>query len=69
MPRSASNLLDLSQLPAPERREVKDFFQFLLNRSNKAKKHDSGYRFSDLCGTLSWRGDAVAVQRSLRNEW
>ena len=33
MPRSASNLLDLSELPAPKRREVRDFFQFLLTSS------------------------------------
>jgi hypothetical protein len=68
MPRSATNLLDLSVLPAPERREVRDFFQFLLSRRTSSKEHDS-YRFSDLCGTLNWKGDAVAVQRSLRDEW
>ncbi len=27
------------------------------------------YDFSDLAGKLEWRGDAVAVQRSLRDEW
>jgi hypothetical protein len=27
------------------------------------------YDFSDLVGRLKWRGDAVAEQRSLRNEW
>lgn len=27
------------------------------------------YDFSDLAGKLSWRGDAVANQRSLRDEW
>ena len=27
------------------------------------------YDFSDLAGKLAWRGDAVATQRSLRNEW
>lgn len=27
------------------------------------------YDFSDLVGKLNWRGDAIAEQRSLRNEW
>jgi len=36
MPRSAANMLDLSGLPSPQRREVRDFVQFLL--SNCAKK-------------------------------
>ena len=31
----------------------------------KVRKYD----FSDLAGRLAWRGDAVAIQRSLRNEW
>jgi hypothetical protein len=38
MPRSASNLLDLSELPAPQRREVRDFVQFLLSRRTAVKK-------------------------------
>ncbi len=27
------------------------------------------YDFSDLVRKLSWRGDAVAIQRQLRDEW
>jgi hypothetical protein len=27
------------------------------------------YDFSDLVGRLKWRGDAVAEQRAIRNEW
>jgi len=69
MPRSATNLLDLSELPSPQRREVRDFFQFLLTRRTASNKSDVTYRFTDLCGTLSWKGDAVAAQRSLRDEW
>ena len=34
------------------------------------KIHEEGkYDFSDLVGKLTWHGDAVAAQRSLRNEW
>lgn len=67
------DLLDLSPLPAASRREVRDFYQFLLSRSVKTQKknaHDTtNYRFSDLCGKLSWKGDAVAAQRKIRDEW
>lgn len=28
-----------------------------------------GYDFSDLAGRLTWQGDAVEVQRALRDEW
>lgn len=38
MPRSATNLLDLSELPAPQRREVRDFVQFLLSRRATTRK-------------------------------
>jgi hypothetical protein len=61
-------MLDLSELPAPQRREVRDFVQFLLSRRT-VEKTVLSYRFSDLCGTLNWKGDAVAAQRSLRDEW
>jgi hypothetical protein len=27
------------------------------------------YNFSDLVGKLEWKGDAVAEQRKLRDEW
>jgi hypothetical protein len=27
------------------------------------------YDFSDIAGKLSWRGDAVAEQRRIRDEW
>ena len=69
MQRSAGNLLDLSELPAPQRREVRDFVQFLLARQVATRKSVVSYCFSDLCGTMNWKGDAVATQRSLRDEW
>jgi hypothetical protein len=27
------------------------------------------YDFSDLAGKLSWKGDALAFQKNIRNEW
>jgi len=30
---------------------------------------ETKYDFSDLVGKLSWKGNAVIIQRELRNEW
>jgi hypothetical protein len=72
MPTTAKQL-DLSALPSASRREVLDFYQFLLARSQNAKKtvvrRAKKYNFSDLCGTLSWKGDSVTAQRRVRDEW
>ena len=35
------------------------------SQDEKPKRYD----FSALVGKLNWRGDAVAEQRALRNEW
>ncbi len=37
MPRSATNILDISELPAPKRREARDFVQFLLSKCEKKR--------------------------------
>jgi hypothetical protein len=36
----------------------------VLNRPKRAR-----YDFSDLVGKLAWKGDALATQRALRDEW
>ena len=67
-----TDILDLSVLPAADRRELRDFYQFLLLRSAAGRRKataKAGRSFSDLCGTLSWEGDAIASQRKLRDEW
>lgn len=70
---TTTSQLDLSVLPPASRKEIKDFYQFLLERSGSAKKALPSkavkHSFADLCGKLSWRGDAVAAQRSIRDEW
>lgn len=70
MPNQA-NQIDLSPLPPSSRREVRDFYQFLLERHSRMKNSRPPAKrgFADLCGQLSWKGDAIAAQRSLRNEW
>lgn len=35
--------------------------------SNRTQKSD--YDFSDIAGKLVWQGDALAMQRVLRDEW
>lgn len=41
----------------------------VLNPSVTENPQTKAYDFSDLAGRLSWRGDAVAEQRMLRDEW
>ncbi len=36
---------------------------------NPVEKRDTKYDLSDLSGKLSWTGDPVTIQRSLRDEW
>jgi len=69
---TAANQLDLSVLPPSLRREMRDFYLFLLERRNSTTKSSTPKvksTFTDLCGSLTWKGDAVAVQRSMRDEW
>ena len=42
-----------------------DYVQLKPNPSS----HKRTYDFSDLAGKLKWQGDAVEMQRSLRDEW
>ena len=72
MPVKATQL-DLTVLSPAARREMRDFYRFLLSRQAKKMKLSSApgksNGFTELCGRLSWKGDAVAVQRSMRDEW
>jgi hypothetical protein len=65
--------LDLTVLSPSARREMRDFYQFLLSRQSKQPRRSSltakSNGFTELCGKLSWKGDAVAIQRSIRDEW
>ena len=40
-----------------------------LTSSKPTAQPTPRYDFSDLVGRLQWRGDAVAEQRTMRNEW
>ncbi|MEH1778708.1 MAG: hypothetical protein V7K67_00445 [Nostoc sp.] len=41
----------------------------VLNPVSSEEKQQPSYDFSDLVGRLTWRGDVVAMQRNLRDEW
>ncbi|AHJ30710.1 hypothetical protein PN465_18550 [Nodularia spumigena CS-584] len=41
----------------------------VLNPVSSNEEQKPRYDFSDLVGKLTWEGDAVAIQRSLRDEW
>lgn len=41
----------------------------VLSPVSVAEKQKLKYDFSDLVGRLTWEGDAVAMQRTLRDEW
>lgn len=72
MPAKAKQL-DLTVLSPAARREIQDFYLFLLSRQSRKKKATQAppksNGFAEVCGKLSWKGDAVAVQRSMRDEW
>lgn len=61
-------LLDLEEYErlCEAARELEELRQEGL-RPRAAKSRKS--RFADLAGTLKWRGDVVAEQRRLRDEW
>ncbi len=41
----------------------------ILNPNASASDQRNAYDFSDLAGQLEWKGDAIAMQRMLRDEW
>ncbi len=51
--------------------QVLTFVQFLKyqKQADHVSVPSGRYDFSDLVGKLLWRGDAVAMQRQLRDEW
>lgn len=60
----------IGKLKSDERQEVKNFISYLLWRQQQLEAGEpKGYDFSDIAGKLTWQGDAVAVQREIRDEW
>ena len=57
---------EIAKLSPEELREVT---RWLQEREGGGNGRAQRYDFSDLTGRLQWRGDAVAEQRRLRNEW
>lgn len=61
---SASEVVGAALILLKEREVLID-----LNPSSSDEKQKPNYDFSDLVGRLNWRGDAVTIQRNLRDEW
>ena len=61
---SASEVI-LAALRLLKEREV----LVVLNTVSLEDNQKSSYDFSDLVGRLTWQGDAVTMQRNLRDEW
>lgn len=70
---TTADQLDLSLLPPAARREIRDFYQFLIERRGSTKKTGpkpaNRGSYAEFCGKLTWKGDAVAAQRKIRDEW
>ncbi|MCY6491826.1 hypothetical protein [Leptolyngbya sp. GGD] len=41
----------------------------IVNPSLSSTGQKASYDFSDLAGQLDWQGDAMVMQRALRDEW
>ena len=41
----------------------------IVLQPTQSARPDQKYDLSDLVGKLQWQGDAVAVQKALRDEW
>jgi len=60
----------IENLRDDEKRQAIEFINYLLWRQKHAEKRQpTKYDFTDIAGKLTWRGDAVAVQREMRDEW
>ncbi|MEH2320441.1 hypothetical protein [Nostoc sp.] len=58
------NLNIPTQLPAGDVNIV-----VVLNPVSSDRKQQASYDFSDLVGRLTWQSDAVAMQRTLCDQW
>ncbi|MBP0030793.1 hypothetical protein [Roseofilum sp. Guam] len=64
--------LDLTGLTPQQIQQISlmiDTFKTLNQQQNLSPLIGQTYDFSDLAGQLTWQGDAVAIQRMLRDEW
>jgi hypothetical protein len=75
---------EIKRIPPSRLSEVYDFIHFFRlglesetaqaddnQKENPSAEPNSAnqYNFSDLAGRLTWQGDALATQRTLRDEW
>ena len=58
-------LLDIPTQLAPGQVSI----VLVVNPVAASEAQKPNYDFSDLAGQLTWQGDAVVMQRTLRDEW
>lgn len=61
---SASEVVQAA-LQLLEKQEISGILPSVLAENQSEKS----YNFADLAGKLTWKGDAVEMQRNLRDEW
>ncbi|MBE9056787.1 hypothetical protein [Sphaerospermopsis sp. LEGE 08334] len=61
----SSDLTELLQKRYALNSDSENVESLAISTDKKLNKYD----FSDLVGRLNWRGDAVEMQRSLKDEW
>jgi hypothetical protein len=64
----------LAQLPVPALESLLVLLETMVPPAEVAHPKTAdrdipSYDFSDLTGRLAWKGDAVGMQRALRDEW
>ncbi len=60
----------IEDLSDNKKREALNFINYLRWQQKHTEKRQSAeYDFADIAGKVAWRGDAVAVQREMRDEW
>ena len=71
----ATLVKEIERLDEAQRNTVSLFVRFLLSQKSPAASSEAAggkprkYDFSDLIGKVTFEGDPVAYQRSLRDEW
>ena len=56
------------KIPSNEKFKFKHVKVFLMANPVNVEQKDK-FDFNDLIGRLEWKGDALAIQKELRNEW
>jgi len=62
-------LMKFMELPQEAADQDLEVLVLPLDQMHGTSPGNVPYDFSDLAGTLHWKGDAITEQRKLRDEW